>query len=282
MIYSLTVLARITDNCKYIKIANNFYNKNVKNFIPIINSNFDLSSGVSGLASAVFSLFQLTNSIDQLNHSKYLVEFSYEKFLRQISSDYSTLIGMSHGTSGLINVLSKIEPYYCNGEINNMIQSVLNYENRHFVKSLNIWPDLRYKNENSFKCINQWCHGALGVFYSREHLKNSDQFMKYYNQAVKTSLNLKLPDTHSVCCGIASHFDFINNTNIIHNEKKLIKDKQDLINFRLVDQFNKNKSFKWSSGIDDCYNLGFFNGLSGIGYVLLRNEIQLPNVLTFE
>ena len=87
-----------------------------------------------------------------------------------------SLSGLSHGITGIIYALTKLNNEQFHIEYQKAIHSGLIYENTMYSDKYNNWLDNREeakKEENSDnRCMAAWCHGAPGILLARSKMYN--------------------------------------------------------------------------------------------------------------
>ena len=252
------------------------------------DKSLDILDGVSGL---ILSLIYMNKVIKDpiikkvLEHcGDYLInqpmlKYKGYKSWKSISiSSNLPLTGMSHGASGfalalysLYNLIPKKKYYEC-------LRDCFNYEDNFFDKKKNNWLDLRgFDNLNP----NQWCHGAVGIGFSRLSMikiKRKKLLINDLEKAINSSLNAWPNIKDTICCGKMSTILFL------YDYSKFTKNNE-IKNLAIDYLYSTIKLSKinkgYNLGAKYYYNPGLFLGLSGIGYVILNFlDNDLPNIQT--
>lgn len=281
-IYSILLISKITDvefDKLYIK---RFIKKNNLKELLKKENNLDVLYGASGLIIALARYHEKFND----NFSYKLFNKCSEIFFDKIKDNFynnklDNISGLSHGLSGIIYALSISNFYFFSVKKENLIFDLLKYENKNYNNN-KIFNSYHKKNKSpvhSFKQLN-WCNGLIGINISRIGS------LKYtLNDKLKIKLNYdikklyKLIKYHkiknssgdfSLCCGQLSYFTVLNF--FITKELQIFKNQ---FNKKLIQSLRLNKYE---------FNIGFFNGLTGVGYYYLKEikKIDLPDIALFE
>ena len=291
LIYSLVKVYEFTQNKKYLDLAEKCI-FDLEFDVLKYDFKFDITSGLSGFILSLIKLNSYLNSekikklIKDLATRLISLGFEEDKFINWNYQLDKKILGFSHGSSGGLFTLSKIYNLLDNFD-SNKINSILDYEQSYYKLEHNNWPDFRDVEEN-FNTVS-WCHGGVGIGFARLQLlrdgyKNSLIYQNIDNIITKMiSKNLEYTDT--VCCGLGGWVDFLIELEKIKfpderisNFKKVVIKKL-LFNYSLLDNFYYGKKLN-----PRLINPGFYQGISGIGYVLIR-EIDpdtYKSILLFE
>jgi lantibiotic modifying enzyme len=147
------------------------------------------------------------------------------------------------------------------------------------------WPDKRVSpmvfNES------KWCHGACGIGLSRAGLLKIKSFQNDKNLINDLSMSLKASNIYwpshniTLCCGSIGNIELLNSVNELLNTTENHNNVQIRL-YEILKNYDELSLMTW--GINgEPHNLGFFQGISGVGYSLMRiNDKSLPNIALFE
>jgi type 2 lantibiotic biosynthesis protein LanM len=191
------------------------------------------------------------------------------------------LVGMSHGTSGILAALARLYNVTLRPRYRESILKALSYERALYDSNRKNWPDLRGKGD-SF--MTTWCHGAPGIALSRASLWGTD----LWDEAVERELNIAIATTASsrpgydhLCCG---RLGILGILQLLHvGPWGLDQDVSSLCQVAIsellefsLDACSEEKirfcCFSTQEGLITVP--GFFNGLSGIGIVLAGTPVS--------
>ena len=267
--------------------------KNISNLITFErisdDNQFDIVNGCSGTILALLSLYSFTGELDLIEKAifcgNHLINnrIKYKNFPKawvNINKKIP-LTGFSHGASGISYSLIKLFEQTKNINFLDVAVEGINYEKKVFsVKNLN-WPDFR--NENEINFIKSWCHGAPGIGLSR--LMETEILKNHYDTDYDIKISIDLTNNHDIntldhlCCGNFGRIDFLLTASLLEPYKNLKSEIFDKVT--LIEKRQEKLGFYQIRPTED---LGFFHGLSGIGYQLLRivNPTKIPSVLLLE
>lgn len=230
-----------TKKQKYLDIIGSIFKLMDDYFLEWLETyQFDIISGISGLLLVLDGMIK--NNI-MSEKTKYYIKICQDFFLthypipskipKKAKNKFiqRSLLGFSHGVSGMAYALLRTQDYSNNKTaITKWVKSALAYERRHFDLHHQGWENFistdfrQMKNsENIFQ--DDWCHGSLGIGFSRLELKKlgwKDNCIDY-EIAVSTLVikNAKVPHTINYCHGHLGRYEFLKRL----NEEKLVSDQ---------------------------------------------------------
>jgi type 2 lantibiotic biosynthesis protein LanM len=198
------------------------------------------------------------------------------------------LAGMSHGTSGILAALARLYRVTSHSHYRVAILKALSYERQIYDSDRKNWPDLRSQSD-SF--MTTWCHGAPGIALSRACLWGTDLWDETteseINTALATTATVRLGYDH-LCCG---RLGLLGILQLLHcGPWNLQQDVSSLcqkaISGLKASAFN---AFEEESIRLCCFSTqeglitvpGFFNGLSGMGIVLINTAASAAMLSRF-
>jgi len=131
----------------------------------------------------------------------------------------------------------------------------------------------------------QWCHGASGIGLARlgilDALTNA-QIRRDIDVAVEITAEMPRVALDHLCCGNFGRLEFLFTAGRRLNRTGLVALARARA-YETVAHARKAGGFNWRVG-NDQFNLGFFTGLSGVGYTLLRfaHPDVLPSVMLWD
>lgn len=249
---------------------------------------YDVISGSAGAILGLLALYGICPSDEVLQRAvkcaDHLLECRVEgsngfkawKPSGMFTLDNQPVPAFSRGASGIALALGRL--YKVSGQMRYMqaAREAVWYENDILQEQEYAWPGLKGQNA---EIQLSWCTGAAGICLNRLEAGDIIGFERK-NSDLKASLNL------ISCAGD------LNRDNISWGNFGLI-DVLVTASYKLDDGKLYHEAFKRASRYsEDCYSadfystihdLSFFNGISGIGYVLLRLvDRQLPSILAFD
>ena len=195
------------------------------------------------------------------------------------------LTGFSHGAAGMAYALTQL--YLVTGESKLLAaaQAAIEFEHTAFLPAAGNWIDFR-RHEPGMppSCLTSWCHGAPGIGLARLALRSELQHPLLFPDLETALGTTQLPRSHTVddlCCGSFGRFDILLYAARILGRKALSVAAAE----QAWDILYRSDAFRTAPcDVPEAGNPGFFDGLAGIGYVLLRLVApdDLPCVLAGE
>ena len=192
--------------------------------------------------------------------------------------DELRLCGFSHGAAGVALALAKLGAKADEPRFQEAARRLVAYENSLYAPGIG-WPDLRSAEPSH---MNAWCHGATGIGLAR--LAMSD-FLGESECDVDIGRALSaLPDQLSgfdhPCCGNCSYIELL--LEAARGRPGLLGRAQARAAAVVAEAKQKDGYRLLGKPEPTLVHPGFFQGLGGIGYTLLRLvDPGLPNVLCF-
>jgi type 2 lantibiotic biosynthesis protein LanM len=275
----------------------------VKDFNPKTleyDSTFDVLGGAAGALLSIMSLHRSFPSHSWLGTARmigdHLVasQVAVNESHRAWKTLDAPLTGFAHGASGIALALLRLSDATGDTRYASAAFEALAYESASFNPAEGNWPDLRNTTEKGRHSYDAcaWCHGATGIGLARIALEDvrayraappaPTQCADDIARARQATLSIARPPLEHLCCGAMGRATFLDLLAKKHcdSEAALMRDtiansilKQPVTTWRMI------------RGVRDPIMVpGFFNGMAGVGYELLRMYVDssLPCVLTWE
>lgn len=260
----------------------------------------DVIGGSAGLLMSLLALHDVTGNPDHRSLARDCADHLVKK---QVDAEpagkawespfdaQGPLCGFSHGASGIATALVRFDRNG-NGEGSKYVDAAiegLRYEHALFDEDAMNWPDLRDHEEqpdDETFFMTTWCHGAPGIALARDEVLGTvseDWIEEDRDHAVRTTLRYPLRGPDHVCCGNFGRLGILNDT--VENAGTDVS--RDDLKRRAKASLKRSRKdgFLLPSEIPGVMtNVGFFHGLSGIAYELLRlrEPEAYPNVMRME
>ena len=149
------------------------------------------------------------------------------------------------------------------------------------------WPDLRPRASEAPPSFPvKWCHGAAGIALARPASVESFGTLPGADNDIDAALDATrahyLQDTDYVCCGNFGRVDAFLVAARATGERAWRDLAVDGAAAAVV-RAHRNGYYRLFVDVPGMYNPGFFQGMAGIGYELLRiADEQLPSVLVWD
>ena len=195
------------------------------------------------------------------------------------------LTGMSHGAAGIGYALAALAKASSMESFAAAARECYAYERSLFSPERGNWPDLREDGKGPFWPV-QWCHGAGGIGLARLGLTRFGDLgidvTPDIDVAVAAVQRAWPSSIDTLCCGNLGNVELLAEAGRTLGRDELVAQASARVG-SILDAAEKNGVFRWNVG-EDNENLGFYRGLSGVGYTLLRRVApeSLPNVLIWE
>ncbi|MBX7067159.1 MAG: type 2 lantipeptide synthetase LanM family protein [Parachlamydiales bacterium] len=287
LIYVFGSLGKLLDRPDYIQ--------NAKYLVSLIeekkieeDTSLDIISGSAGLILVLLSLFEKAPEKEILDLAIHAGNHLLSKgrnmdgMMGWETMEGKCLTGFSHGAAGIAYALLKLYEKTKERKFLDAAKKGFAYENSLYSKEKGNWPDLR--QEGNFTSCS-WCHGAPGILLSRIYsLKEISD-----NDAIEKSIRLVIENLEAnldhLCCGNFGRISILLDAGKILDRKDLVEiaKKQTAL---YLERYKERETFYLYFDLpENIQSPGFMQGLSGIGYELLRQTRageSLPNALIFE
>ena len=293
IVYALTKISGFLDDDDVLADAGRFARLITKDAISA-DQRLDVIDGTAGALLSLLALNRLHPSDDIIETA---VQCGHHLLERQtdcsptgkawITLDERPLTGFSHGAAGIAYALLRLSEVDRGGPWRDAATPAIGYESALYCADKQNWPDLRTLSgrEPGTGEVCQWCHGATGIGMAR--LGGLDTLhtagvTKDIGAAIDRTESMQRTALDHLCCGNFGRLDFLFSAGQRFGRDDLI----DLSLSRadeMVEIAEATGSFNWWLA-DDDFNPGFFSGLAGVGYTLLRldNPDQFPSVLLWD
>jgi type 2 lantibiotic biosynthesis protein LanM len=195
------------------------------------------------------------------------------------------LTGLSHGTAGIAYALLRLYDVTGDETLRDAAEEAIAVEDAVFDVSEGNWPDLREDEQPAFK--TNWCHGAPGIGLARvgamkaldiEHVRQD------VDAAIATTLKVEMGDADHVCCGNLGRTELLLVAGTRQRRPDLIEAARRRVQ-AVASRAEAEGGFWLHEYLPRAiYAPGFFMGMAGIGYQLLRvaRPDAVPSVLLWE
>ncbi len=237
----------------------------------------DIMGGSAGAILGLLSLYRETKVMTLLQQAIHCGQILIE---RRISSEgkplawktiaEKPLTGFSHGAAGISYALGQLYEITGNQDYLKVAMEGIAYERAVFSKDQQNWPDFLTPIP-TFKVM--WCHGAAGIGFGRLgelRRENNENILQEVKIALETTQKYQETTIDHLCCGNFGRIELLLAAGQVLNRPQLIKIARQNAT-HLVQQAQKNGGYQIFGDLSSvAFNPGFFQGISGIGYELLR------------
>ena len=269
-------------------------------FIPKLiatDKEFDITNGSAGVILGLLALHKASNSPEVLEQAivcgHHLLNHrvvSASGYRAWATSDNKNILltGLSHGTAGIAYSLLRL--YEATGEtaFKEAAEEAIAYERSVFMPEMGNWPDLReISTKEGISCMCSWCHGAPGIGLARVAglgILDNDEIRKDIEVAIKTTQSYTLSEFDDICCGNMGRVELLFTAAQRLSRPQLLKVAIEKAT-QVVTRAEQRETFTFSPNWKNTPFLpGLFQGVSGIGYQLLRlsHPDLIPSVLLMD
>ena len=295
VIYALTVAGDLLDRPRYGQLASAFAEELTDDRVAA-DETLDVMGGAAGTLLALLAHYDRHGDDGVLERAlvcgeRLLAARDPVGDHRMWQIDGKTLSpGFAHGTSGIAYALARLAAAANTTEHENAAREVLEYESTLYDPGRVNWADPNAAADETY--LDRWCHGRTGIALARigiaAHLE--DQTLLADTAATVRATDAGGPGpVDTVCCG-----NFGRATVMLEAARKADSGVADqsgpeaadarVFVGRCLDRKERNGTFAIPGHSAELTDPTFFDGVSGIAYVLarLRNPDDIPCVLLLE
>lgn len=257
------------------------------------DSNFDIMSGTAGLILGLLTLYEETRDSVVLKKAVLCGDHLLRKqesagrgaAWQAINGKFMT--GFSHGAAGIALALLRLCKASGEERFNIAARQAIAFEDSVFDVAENNWPDFRYSSGDHSVFMNAWCHGAAGIGFARLSglpLFDSIEVRQDINAALRKVAASPVGEKDGLCCGNLGRADMMLAAAVQRTDGQLQRRVVQLTSV-VVERARRSGGYRLSGQSGrDFFDPSFFQGLSGIGFELLRiaHPESLPCVLAWE
>jgi lantibiotic modifying enzyme len=208
--------------------------------------------------------------------------------LRAWSDDQGRLLtGFSHGAAGIVFALLRLYGMTDYTPFLDAAREAMAYEDSLYDSQAGNWPDLRSEQPDRSSFVCSWCHGAPGIALARLGgllLLDTPAIRHDIDAAVGATLAYGLDGVDHVCCGAFGRIEILSEASRLLDRRDL-QEQAATLAAAVLDRVSATGTFNLSTTMPgNIFQPGFFQGVSGIGYALLRlaDPGALPSILLWE
>ncbi|MEZ5327206.1 MAG: type 2 lanthipeptide synthetase LanM family protein [Verrucomicrobiales bacterium] len=294
--YALTCVARYLNDDRYISIASALCDHITPERI-LGDRSLDIIGGSAGAILSLLALYHATGDGKVLDTAitcgRHLCDQAVENADGSVAwrsdPDGLLLAGFSHGTAGMALALARLHAACGDPQFLDVAWKAIQYERTVYDAEQRNWPAFLPQGKKRF--ISTWCHGAPGVALGR--LGCLDLFPEDRRQGMMQELQIALDTTietgitqiDHLCCGNLGRIDILFTAGRQLQDQRL-KEIAMAGATLVLQRARENRAFSLATDPqrNACFQPGFFRGISGIGYALLRlaEPEQVPSAMLWE
>jgi type 2 lantibiotic biosynthesis protein LanM len=276
MVYTLVRLADLVDEPDLVDDARKVATLLTRERIAEDKS-LDVLAGSGGAILGLLALYELGRDAGVLDRAiacgRHLLRTrtaASSGYCAWATLDGKLLTGFSHGAAGIAYALVRL--YAASGEedFREAAREAIAYEDSVFVPEAGNWPDLRQEEPS---CMTSWCHGAPGIGLARLGglaALATDQIQQDIAVAMRTTQQFGLRGVESLCCGALGRADVLLSAGVRLSRPDLVEAARTLA-AQVVRRAEQRGTYLLHPLLPDgVYSPGFFQGTTGVGYMLLR------------
>jgi type 2 lantibiotic biosynthesis protein LanM len=291
IIYSLTRASLLLDEPELIEDAQKLTAPLTPDGI-CQGASFDVTDGAAGALLGLLALHEAAGDLHALDlaHACGLYLLARRERGAVCPRAWPTyegrqLTGFSHGAAGIAYALVRLAAASGDRSFLDAAAEAIDYERNVYDTTAKNWPDYRAGDRRVFS--SAWCHGAPGIALARLgglSLLDTPEVRADIEAALETTLRDGLRTHDHLCCGSLGIAEVILTGGLVLGRPRLVSAARQHASF-VLERARASGAFILPDALPADYaSPGFFVGLAGIGYELLRLSFpeQLPSVLRFE
>lgn len=295
IVYTLVRISQFLGDRSLIDDANEFA-EHISEESIATDTGLDVFSGVAGAILGLLALYDSTREQRMLDRAiacgQHLllsrVQMPTGHRVWRTRSVAKPLTGFAHGAAGIAYALLRLFERTNDNSFKAAAVEGIAYERSLFISSAGNWPDLRESdgmNQEHEKHRTAWCHGAAGIALAR-----LGGLVMLDNEDIRFDIAVGLETTQRfgaggfdhLCCGGMGRTDVLIEGARRLGRPELLKAAHQQAGWA-VRRAQSARGYRTQSGLG-MVDPGFFSGIAGIGYTLLRlaHPGTLPSILLWE
>ena len=257
----------------------------------------DVSGGSAGAILALLTLYREADNPALLDLASHCGRHLLDTQVRLDGGsawpthEGTCLAGFAHGAAGIAYALLRLFRVTGDTHVRAAAVRAYCYERSLFSAAHANWPVVGLAGDalrDGERVMTAWCHGAPGIALARAlalDVVDDDDVRTEIEVALGTTARSSGGGSDHLCCGQMGRSEALFTVGQRLGQRSAVTAAYELA-ARVVQRARQKGHFRLnSSGFDyRVFDTGFFRGLSGIGYQLLRMAApaRLPSVLGFE
>lgn len=292
VVYALLRIGQLLDDASLVDDAR-FLARHITRQHIADDSALDVVSGAAGAILGLLALFDTTAEgwvLDlaaacgqHLLHSRVVTPLGHTTWHPR--SVPRPLSGFAHGAAGISFALLRLAERTNDDAYIQAAMDGIAYEQSLFLPSAGNWRDLRDSSGSApleAQHCTAWCHGAPGITLARLGglaVLETAQIRADIEIGLQTTQRFGIGGVDHLCCGGMGRVDILIEAAQRLNRPELLQVAHRQAGW-VVNRAQRTGSYRTQSG-QGMTDPGFFSGLGGIGYTLLRlaSPEPLPSVL---
>ncbi|MDA0811520.1 MAG: type 2 lanthipeptide synthetase LanM family protein [Verrucomicrobia bacterium] len=294
--YALTCVARYLKDDRYIAIATALC-EHITTERILSDRSLDIIGGSAGAVLSLLTLYGATcdgKILDiAITCGRHLCDQAVENADGSVAwrsvPDGLLLAGFSHGTAGMALALARLHAACGDPRFLELAWKAIQYERTVYDAEQRNWPAFLPRGRKRF--ISTWCHGAPGVALGRLGCLNlfpdeqRSGMLQELQIALDTTVATGITQIDHLCCGNFGRIDILFTAGRQLQDQRL-KEIAMAGATLVLQRARENRAFSLATDPqrNACFQPGFFRGISGVGYALLRfaEPEQIPSAMLWE
>jgi type 2 lantibiotic biosynthesis protein LanM len=293
--YGLTLIGDLIDDAECVGLAVRV-SREIRRLVDA-DCTFDVLGGAAGAILTLLAFFDRTEVRTLLDAAiacgDHLVAHAVEidDGVAWPGSSDALLVGFAHGAAGIAYALSHLWRATEIERFRDVATKAYRFERRQFLSGPRNWPVASPHGDAPAAppvLMTAWCHGAPGIALANAlaiDVVPGDDVRAEIVAALETTAMSPPSTTDHLCCGNFGRVEALFTAGRALGDVRAVKAACDGAG-QLMARARARGHFRPSSSSFEyrVFDPGFFRGLSGIGYQLLRLAApsELPSVLSFE
>lgn len=291
LVYALARAGRSLGDASYVTVAGAAAHCITRTAVAA-DTRFDVMSGAAGALLGLLVFHRMTGDDTSLSHALRCGEHLLE---RRTTDSLTGLRawrvprngiapGFAHGTSGIACALGRLANATGRDEFRRAAAEAWAVERRHLARRGMERRESRPMTWNpSVNRHGSWCRGTAGIGLARlGALDDSDTEARSEVEAtLETMRGAASAEPDGLCCGRMGRADFLFSAGLRFGRQDLCKAAATVGQETVTRALREGR---YATGTDEGFRPGLFQGISGIGYELLRMHAPgtVPSVLMWE
>ncbi len=291
LVYALTRVGRSLGDSIYVTAAGAAADAITPTTVAA-DDKFDVMSGAAGALLGLLTFHQMTGDDTSLHRA---VQCGDHLLERRTTDSVTGLrawrtpgngvaTGFAHGTSGIACALERLANVTGRDDFRLAATETWAFERRRLVRRpTRPGAPRRMKWDASGNRSRSWCRGSSGVGLARlATLDDSDSDARFeVEAALETMSGTEVAEPDGLCCGRMGRADFLFSAGLRFGRHDLCDAAVTLGHQTVARALREGR---YATGTDEGFRPGLFQGISGIGYELLRMQASdtVPSVLLWE
>jgi lantibiotic modifying enzyme len=293
LIYGLTIIGHLLEDPAIIELAGRVASGITASRVQQ-DEQFDVTGGAAGAILGLLALHARTGDSRLLDRAV----LCGERLLATRvpvgdgaawrARDGRLYVGLAHGAAGIGLALVRLARATGRQEFLLAAAAAHKFERRAYLPDQRNWPIATPEEGAGIEVMTAWCHGAPGLALARTLAAvtlRDRTLLNGVETALRTTAAVPVRLDDHLCCGSMGRCDVLLTTGLALGADQAVTAAWKLAG-EVIDRAERERRYRLTSRGHQMrvFDSGFFRGLSGIGYQLLRLAApsRVPSILAFE